>query len=383
MQFKLLVSTLVLCACLFLASCSSTTEPGGDNNGTTQDIGPSATAKWDPNFKYSGGDSVPKGLAGSVQKLVKYNGKLYGVGYFKYINGSDFPTKCVFVWNSTTIDSLHNQLGPVDVFYNIDYIRSAMVYNNKLHVSGSYELNGQRYISQWDGSDWTTGTQEASFSWETVSNGTSAYDFQKDQGATFPYDSSTVYKYNGTTWDAIAGFQDKGNTTEQVTSLAVDNSTVYVATHEIGSFVFDAKAWVYKYDGGTMTELKGASGQLQGTITKLLWVGSTLYGLGEIQLFKGYCGMVKWNGTDWETMTEVGFGANDQNPVMDAVTDKNGNLYVATKKAVFKYDGTTATKLGTVDGAINTIAIMGDKLFLGGSFDKVDGVASNNFAVLH
>jgi hypothetical protein len=379
---SLTLKLMALFFCIYLVSCNSTTEPGGNNS---TDEGPSASATWDTHFTYSGDTTnVTKGLAGPVSKLLVYNSKLYGFGYFHYANSSKHTYSCAFVWNGTTYDSLPVGLAPIDIYYGIDYIRYALPYAGKILVSGVYDLNNENRLSTYDGTNWVTGTTSASFSTDAVSTGNDIYDYYIHKGAGFPNDSSEIYKYDGTKFNMIGGFSTKGFTNENVTALGTDANTLYVATEETGGIVFDAKAWVYKYNGSTFTELKPVGNPLQGSITKLIWVKDTLYGLGDIQLYKGYCGVVKWDGTDWITMDDVTFGASSSNPVVDAVADKNGNIYVATTKSVYKFNGTTATKLGTVTGgSINTLMIMGNKLFLGGNFSAVDGIPSVYFAVLH
>jgi hypothetical protein len=132
-----------------------------------------------------------------------------------------------------------------------------------------------------------------------------------------------------------------------------------------------------------------------GTVSVVLPVGSTVYIGGSFTKVGGINAnfIAKWDGTQWSAL---GAGARG---VVNALCASGTDLYVASSfsvssgmgsqavSGVSKWNGTTWTPLAgnaqSTKGytqAIQTMAVVGSSLYVGGLFDLIGGVAANNIA---
>lgn len=372
------------------ASCSSPSDSTSDGNGTTsENVGPKADATLDPQFGSGVADSLNRSLgSGPVYGFVNYKSSFYGFGAFQYAHSSKRPMRAIFRWTGSTIDSVPM---PTIDFGQVTSIDEAEVMNNLLYAHARYEFASSDEVMTYDGSTWAKVGTYPYGGIGFASDGSTLYVGHVD-AATYPDpDTSRILKWNGSSFDAFGDYfcQKDAQRYEKIVAITAHNGAVYVATnqyHPTSSISFNDSGWVYKVVNGTKTQI----GAVQGKVSTLKWIGDKMYVLGDLEDYKDGHAVDVYDGSTYAKVHSTDFTSTFAEPsssngirIVDIAVDKSGALYVATNKSVVKFDGSTMTTLATVTGGyVNAVAILGNKLFIGGDFYTVNGVSSSGLAIL-
>lgn len=120
-----------------------------------------------------------------------------------------------------------------------------------------------------------------------------------------------------------------------------------------------------RFDGTTWTQVGPGSGQVIAVRGGQLYAGS----LSQLKV---------WNGATFNTVATVSGNISTMHVHSD------GNLYFTTETynqhLVYRWNGTTATQVGTADNFMRCLGSYGNDLVLGGTFTAVNGTPANLLA---
>lgn len=188
--------------------------------------------------------------------------------------------------------------------------------------------------------------------------------------------------------------------------LAGTNGTVYKvlqvgsATYIAGSFSQAggvAAGSIVKWDGTTWSSLgTGTANGVVGVVYDVIASGTDLYVAGTFLKAGGVTAnrVAKWNGTAWSSLgTGKGNGINYDEvralAMVGTTLYAGGQFYEAggvPATGIAKWDGASWSAVGggvatpTTGGSVNSLAVSGTTLYVGGGFSFVGGVAANNIA---
>ncbi|MFS8499782.1 MAG: YCF48-related protein, partial [Micromonosporaceae bacterium] len=165
-------------------------------------------------------------------------------------------------------------------------------------------------------------------------------------------------------WDGAAWSPLSGGTNGPVRALAASGTDLYV-----GGFFTRAggvpAAHVARWDGTAWSPL--GSG-LDGNVHDLVVSGDVVYASGS---FPG--GVARFDGTDW---TVVGEGIDAAN--VPAIAVSGDEIYAGVAfQGVWRWDGQRWSSLGGPAGTVNTLTVVGDTLYAGGSFTSAGGAPAS------
>lgn len=181
----------------------------------------------------------------------------------------------------------------------------------------------------------------------------------------------TMYGFNGGGDGALPAL---------VRAIAVSGTNVYVGgdfTKAVDSYYGD---YIMKWDGAKWTVLGNNISILNNSVYAITVMGSDVYAGGT---FTGYA--AKWNGSTWTTMTGLNNNvfalANDGSTVYagGAFFDANGFAqadYIAqwVGSSWFPVGSDLAGSGGACNNAVNSIAVSGGNVYVGGFFTNMAGL---------
>ena len=291
-----------------------------------------------------------------------------------------------------------SQMAPGDEYWQGGYIITPYPDNNTVYdmVVDSdgdvyicricYPIPGQQVgsVDKLTGSGWINlgNTLGAYINGYVVNLSIDAGDNVYTTGLTRGDSMTSVSKWDGYSWSEL-GTGLKGN----ITALVDDaEDIIYAGGQFFGVMPLPAPSCVAMWDGSNWMFL----GELSG-YPAVLAIGPDgyLYAGGEIYLGSENVGIVRWDGSGWQTL---GSGLN--NSVRAIAFDQNENLYVAgrnlsaggsTSVGIAKWDGNSWSALtGTPDGGYSIISTLtfgrDGVLYAGGSFSAIGGVQAANVA---
>jgi hypothetical protein len=292
------------------------------------------------------GDNWIFGLA--VDKI----GNLYAAGAFTNAIGYSYVAK----WNDTTwsqVGTGTNALNPGGQIYAI-----ATDLSNNIYAGGSFtNASGKQYVAKWNGITWTelgTGANALNgnghiYSIATDGSGNvyAAGHLKNVSGKYY------VAKWNGTAWTELGTETNALNANDYINTIKTDNAgNIYAA----GSFRNAlGEYYVAKFNGSSWSELGSGANSLKanGVINSIVVTNTGLVYAG------GYCtnningltNVVKWDGTSWSQVFDVGGAPN--NPIRSIIADASGNIYAGgdfrnanSHSYVGKWNGTILKELG-------------------------------------
>jgi hypothetical protein len=336
---------------------------GGDFN-RIDGVDANGIARWDGAQWHAIGDGVqnendfdPQFVSGVVYTIVPDSGKLYVGGRFELAGGA--PASSIAVLNGSAWSTLGAGMVDDDSFDPAGSVRAIAISGGTIYAGGTFDRAGGQLaenIAKWNGSAWSALDSGLGVEFEDsfdepvraiVVSGANVYaggEFETAGGEVAKY----FAKWNGSAWSAI-GLADA----EQVYTLALGPAGgVYV--------------------GGAFTT---AGDKLANNIA--LWTGSAWSALGQ-------------------GLTEFATSSSPGQPYAIAV-DSAGRAYVGGEfktvgglvvNNIAMWDGTKWSALGAGlegdggldDGSVSALAIVGNDLYVGGSFTKAGGASARHLA---
>ena len=275
------------------------------------------------------------------------------------------------------------------------------------------------YIAKWDGSNWSAlgsngagnGSLNAivraiAISGSNIFVGGSFTDVNNN--GMYLNAADYIARWDGSNWWALAGNgAGNGSLSDPVSAIAISGSMVYVG----GSFldvnnkgtVLSAADYVARWDGSNWSALAGngaGNGSLNGVVFSLALSGSNLYvggafinvnNKGTVLSAADY--IAKWDGSNWSALGSNGAGNGSVTGFVYVIAVSGSSVYVGgdftnvnnkgtvlgAADYIAKWDGSNWSALGSNgagDGSLNSyvqsLAISGSNVFVGGSFTDVN-----------
>ncbi|MBI5267927.1 MAG: hypothetical protein HY851_11915 [candidate division Zixibacteria bacterium] len=308
----------------------------------------------------------PQGANSRVMAMTILDDKLIVGGWFRTVGGDSM--QALAMWNDTSWSAV----GP-PVWNNVEALA---VYDNHLVAAGMATIDGGRQsVALWDGTKWKDlGTNMSGGVRALAVEGNKLY-----AGGFFfiPGDvpARNVAVWDGTSWSYAAGMNFG-----YVSSLT-ERGGYLTAGHWNG---------ISQWDGAQWKALRGNPNlQNSGTVVAIADYNGDLYAggsLGKINDQVYARGLIKWDGLKWNPVSE-GPGTSapiTQLAIYDGKVVAAGAFVRAGGVQVNKiatWDGATWSPLGQgVEGQIQSLAVYGDKLIVGGLYALNDAPATRNIA---
>ncbi len=360
----------------------------GGNFTIAGDIVANHIVKWTPNTDGGGiWTALGDGISGYVYALTVIGTDLYAGGNFTTAGG--ITANYIAKWDGSSWTALGAGTNGLN-----GTVYALAVNGTDLYVGGSFTTAGgstANYVAKWDGSSWTalgTGTNGVNGTVNALAvSGTDLYVggyFTTAGGSS----ANSVAKWNGTSWlplgDGLSGI---------VKSLAVIGTDLYTA----GEFTTAGGSTanrVAKWNGSSWAALGTGTNGVNGTVNALAVIGTDLYTAGEFTTAGGSTAnrVAKWNGSSW---TALGTGTDGVNNLVYALAVNGLDLYVGGGFTYLGDNSTIANRIvkwsnnswlpfnayGTLgaNNYIKAIAVMGQDIYIGGSFTKVGDLVTANY----
>ncbi len=383
----------------------------------------------------SGNGSIPPTGAHIVTAIAQAGGQLFvGGGFFDLSDGGVTLPQADYLatWSGTHWSALGDEPnGALVNGYTGSAVYAILVNGTDVYVGGYFRdvsnhgsnLPSADYVVKWDGANWSAlggdGAGDGSLHGRVTSLAwISPYlyvggDFLNvNDGGVALNAADHIARWDGAHWAAL-GSNGAGDgsiaTSQRVNSLAASGSTLYVG----GSFtdvnnngvVLNAADRIARWDGTNWSALgsngagNGALGS--GWVGSLTVSGSTLYvGGGFTDINDGGSVLTAadyiatWNGSHWAALADNGSGNGALNDSVSAIALDGTNVYVGGTFTDVNDQGTpmlnadyfalwngshwSAVGSGApaFNSSVNAIAVVGGKVYVGGSFTNVwNGVA--------
>ena len=339
-------------------------------------------------------------LSGTVLAIAVSGSSVYVGGSF--VDAAGIPeADYVAKWNGTTWSALGSRgagLGALTGAVRSFAISGANVYVGGDFVNAANVLTAD-YLARWNGSAWAglgnNGAQGA-FNGPVHSlavSGTNLYAGGGFLDAGGDLTADAIAKWNGSGWSAL-GSNGAGNGAIPcngcyVSSIVLSGSNVYA-----GGLFSDAGGIlqadnIAKWNGSAWSALgaNGAGGALNQAVFDMAFLGTSLYVGGTFTNAGGVPAadyIAKWNGTTWSSLGSSGSGNGQLNFWIQSLAVVGDELYVGGNFAntevpkarkIAKWDGAGWFALGTngADGApivdnVLALGVYGGHLIVGGDF---------------
>ncbi|MCB0834132.1 MAG: hypothetical protein KDC45_11765, partial [Bacteroidetes bacterium] len=300
---------------------------------------------------------VAKNPSPFIQKLVSTADKLYIC-----------HTGGIITWDGSSFENVSPQLNGL--------INDVATSGNDLFVVGFAENIGNHpygdNVAKWDGSSWSALGSGLNGSVETVAiSGNEIY-----VGGTFTDaggnpNADHIAKWNGSSWEALG--TGLNNT---VNEIVIRDGDVYV------SGIFTDAGGNANADG--IAKWNGTSWEAFGTgvnstlYTEMAISGSNIYITGIFASAGNVSGadyVAKWNGSSWEAMPGLGVVNARAIAVLGEKVFLGGNFGL-----ISEWNGSAWQTLSTgLNGTVNAFAVSGNDLYIGGAFTNAGGNSSADY----
>jgi hypothetical protein len=367
-----------------LAAIGGDVYAGGAFIKETSGIRATNIARWDGTSWHA----VGTGISGGIFALASAGNQLYAGGIFSMVGGVPFNN--IAVWDGSDWKALDSGMRGE---YGHVYALIAVATNN-VFAGGSFTTAGgsaANSIAKWNGSNWSALAPNTSVD-STVEalavSGDQLYvagDFTRAGEVA----TSSTAAWDGSNWKALgAGVGGNHFLYNGAKALAVSGSSVYVG----GDFTMAggvAASYIARWDG---TNWQALGGGVNGRVVALAVSGNGLYAGGVFNTATNAGGtsmvvnyIAKWDGTTWSAL---GSGLNGY---VETLAISGNDLYVGgdfttaggtPANRIAKWDGNNWSALGTgiENGWPFALAISDTNLFVGGLFKAAGGVAATNIA---
>lgn len=406
---------------------------GGDftSAGIFGEASASRVAKWDG----SNWSSIGAGTSASVNTLVLSGSTLYVGGNFVYVTNSGsgaVQANRIAVWDGNGWSHLAGS-GVNDQVYTLVFSGSDLFAGGDFTTIGSISANR---VAKWDGTNWSalgTGMNNRVYSLAVSGSNLFAGGLFTTAGGS---PASRVARWDGTTWTTLAGGVNNAVFTVGTSgsnlfvggnfSYATNAGAAAVQVNRIAKW--DGIAWSQLgsgvnntavnelavssagdlYIGGDFTTAGGSPASriakwngtnwlalgagMNNAVTALAISGNELIA-GGLFTYATNAGptpvqvgrIAKWDGTNWSGLAGGMNGAvyvlarsgADLYAGGDFTSATNAGSSTATTTRIAKWDGSNWSALGTgMNSSVNSLAILGNNLYVGGAFTTAGGKVS-------
>ncbi|MEZ5306704.1 MAG: hypothetical protein R2684_06100 [Pyrinomonadaceae bacterium] len=340
-------------------------------------------AKWNGTSWSALGTGLGNTGTHGVNALAIYDGTLYAGGNFSIVGGS--PTNFLASWNgSAWVDVGSGVFGGIEALY----VKDGLLYaGGNLSTAGGNPAFG---AAVWNGATWNA---VGNLSTNTIIKGFATLGTDLiaiGSRIVIPGQAdSHVAKWNGTQWTRMAFFADGF-----VNAVAVLDGTLYVG----GGLPTPPNLFnnIARWDGsnwsGVGGGISGGSIPVRGMAASngVMLVGGSFDTVGGI----GARNLAIYSNGNWGA-----FSGNGLDNLALAINASGENVYVGgsfiaagpvTANRIAKWNGVSAewsvlgigiSGIGTSNSSIRAIAAVGNKVYVGGSFGTIGGIAANNVAM--
>jgi hypothetical protein len=312
--------------------------------------------------------SLGSGLSAAALSLAVVGSDLYVGGDF--VSAGGLIVNGIAKWDGSTWSTLGS--GMNKRVHALAFLGGDLYAGGWLTTAGGVNVN---YIAKWNGTQWLSlgpgisgylGSLEPEVRALAVM-GTDLYVcglFTRggDMGA------NHIAKWSGSQW---AGLGEGHGMSDKVNAFTVMGSDLYAG----GDFTAAGGAsanYIAKWNGVQWAPL-GSS--VNNNVNAVAVIGTDLYAGGWFTAAGGVSAnyVAKWNGTQWASL-----GWNGS--VVFSMVVSGTNLYVGSQVEIAKWNGIVWTALGKVPGNVDAIAISGENIYAGGWFTDINGVSANSIA---
>jgi hypothetical protein len=200
-----------------------------------------------------------------------------------------------------------------------------------------------------------------------------------------------VAKWNGTTWSGLlSGTFGIGNT---VNTIAISGTDVYVGGNFTNAGGVTGANSIARWNGSTWNAV-GPTPSITGTVTTIAISGTEVFVGGRFTnagTVPGADYIARWNGTTWSGLLSGTFGISSTvNTIAISGTDvyvggaftNAGGVTGANYIARWNSANSTWNRLGAanaINAPVNTIAISGTDVYVGGFFTNAGNVPGANY----
>lgn len=321
------------------------------------------------------------GLDSSVAAILADGNDIYAGGGF-YNAGGTLANK-IARWDGSRWSALGKGMGRIDAINAMALSGGLLYAGGRISTAGEVNANN---IAVWDGAKWSalgsglgacTGTNCIPVEAIAV-NGSDVY-VGGNFGTAGGSPANSIARWNGTSWSALGS-----GVTGEVKALAFLGSDLYVGG------VFRTAGGVSanniaRWNGSTWSAV-GAG--VEGLVFALAASGSTLYVGGGFKRAGGLAAnnIAGWNGSSWFAL---GSGVDS---TVGALAASSGSLYAGgifntaggvSSRYIAQWNGSQWQALGggvTFGSGVSAIALAGNDVFIGGSFNILGDKVSYCFA---
>lgn len=260
------------------------------------------------------------------------------------------------------------------------YVNTLCAYDSVLYAGGSFLAPGSR-IAQWNGEYWQTlgsGINDDVYSLCVYKNNLYAGGWFSEAGGN---SIGGFANWNGSTWSAVdPGFQ------HVVTAM----DTVF------GKLIFNDRTAVYALNGKLWQNVAYPDMQ----VNAIAIIDSTIYiaGYGEFKkgisvyccnVYEGFLYKIKLSGITYKSTLVATFFSHSNLADVYSLAVHDSNLYIGGTfdtvngqviHNVAVYNGTTISSVGDINGTVNALTEYDGQLYAGGYFDTAGGVEVSNIA---
>lgn len=328
--------------------------------------------------KWSGGvwTALGERLTRQVRAIRTYNNGLFIGGEFSGTDSDTYAAAVARLENS--------KWKPVGQYAPglIDIVQKMAVWQDKLYLAGTLQVNGQptiRHLVCWDGDEWSSVGSGINGRVLSIVAGTNALYISGEMTQAGGVTVSKIAKWNGTTW---SGFSPAPPT--NIGALHVTDSNVLLAAGTSSSI------YVYRWTGYNWETV--GNRLWSGTVTTMTSSGSTLYIGGTFKKNQTYVstnGIAKvgYMGTgNWEAFGEgivgdvMALEVRGNEVYAGGVFTQADNVY---SPALARWDGTKWNQVGgefSQYAEVRALKFVGTDLYAAGSFTGTTTVSARNIA---
>jgi hypothetical protein len=354
-------------------------------------------ARWDGTQWHAVG--VANAISGPVYAIAISGTEVYVGGFFSNAGGVTGANN-IARWNGST----WNAVGPTPSITGT--VTTIAISGTDVYVGGVFinagGVTGADYIARWDGANntWNLVGGASAITGFFVSvrtialSGTEVYvggDFTDAGGVP---GTSYIARWNSAnnTWNLV-GAANAVNST--VRAIKVSGSSVYIGGQFTNAGGNNANDYLTRWTGSAFVPPGSeTTGPLNGTVSAVVVSGTEVYVGGSFTNAGNVPGadyIARWNGTTWSGLLSGTFGiGNTVNTIAISGTDVlvGGFFFnaggVPGADYIARWDGANNTwnlvgGVGAINGFVNTIALSGAEVYVGGAFINAGGVTGADY----